>query len=495
MSSKHDPSQNAPAGTAAARVSWSLATRLTLWYTGSAFALVAVASGILYWTLVADLAREDDEDLAEKVDILRKHFADPALGLESAKQLVEVGWPSRQHAQIYARVSDAAGRTIFETPGMGQLLSPDMFPPPSAGDGPPGPGTDVRAVNGKVYRLVSATCAVTPSRDAPRLIQVALDRTPEVELIERYRMILWIVLGTASLACAALGYQIARRGLRPLEDITATAGRIEASRLNERLSVAGLPREVAELAGTFNGMLERLQESFDRLARFSADIAHELRTPTNNLRGEVEVALAKPRSGAEYRDVLGSCLEESVRLSRLIDNLLFLARAEHPETLVEKESLNLLHELTALQEFYAATAAEAGVTVSVKVDEALTADCNRPLLQRTIANLLDNALRYTPAGGSVVLGAARQGRSIRIEVADTGTGIDARHLPHLFDRFYRVDSARATATGGVGLGLAIVKGIAELHGGSVAVESEIGQGTRVVVFIPAQGVSANQGQL
>src|SRR5205814_2143320 len=180
----------------------------------------------------------------------------------------------------------------------------------------------------------------------------ALDRTPEMDLIERYRLTLGIVLGTASIVSGLVGYYIAQRGVRPLRQITATAARIQASRLGDRLGTEGLPAELAELASTFNDMLERLQGSYDRLARFYADIAHELRTPMNNLRGEVEVALARPRSEEEYREVLGSCLEESVRLSRLTENLLFLARAEHPETQVDKESLNVARELTALQEFY-----------------------------------------------------------------------------------------------------------------------------------------------
>jgi two-component system heavy metal sensor histidine kinase CusS len=498
MFSKNElsPTSEAPSAAPAgrSRASWSVATRLTLWYTASAFALVTLASGILYWALLSDLAREDDEELADKVRILRELLQGPAADFEAAQQLVEIGWASRQHAQIYARVQDGDGSTVFETPGMSRLLSPDLFPTPSAQGGQPGPGTDVRSAGGKAFRVVSAPFGGSPSRASGRSIQVALDRSPEVDLIERYRLILGMVLGTASLVCGVFGYQIARRGIRPLREITATAGRIGASRLGERLSPDSLPAELAELATTFNAMLQRLQESFDRLARFSADIAHELRTPMNNLRGEVEVTLAKPRSGEEYREVLGSCLEESVRLSRLIDNLLFLARAEHPQTQVDKEPLNVARELTALQEFYEPKAAEAGVKLTVNVEGDVLARVNRALFQRAIGNLIDNALKYTPAGGSVVLGASRQDGFLCIRVSDTGTGIEPKHLPHLFDRFYRVDSARAAASGGVGLGLAIVKGIAELHGGSVTVASEIGHGTHVAVIFPAQNSPGNQGQ-
>jgi two-component system heavy metal sensor histidine kinase CusS len=468
--------------------SWSLATRLTLWYTGSAFTLVALASGILYWVLVADLVREDDEELTEKARVLRELLHDKGghrADVQTAKSQVEAGWASRQHAQIYARLRGDEG-TIFETPGMSAILTSDVFPPPT--DGPLPDPMDVRAADGKTFRILSVPIeSEVNSLGGPvsaRVIQVAIDRTPEMDLIEKYRLILWSVLAAASVACAVIGYQIAQRGVRPLRDITATAGRIGASRLDERLVAKGLPAELAELADTFNEMLHRLQESFSRLARFSADIAHELRTPTNNLRGEVEVALAKPRSGNEYREILGSCLEESVRLSRLIDDLLFLARAEHPKTQVPREPLHLARELAAIREFYEPQAAEAGVQLTLDAPEEITATLNKPLLQRALANLIDNALKHTPHGGTVTLSVRRHDGCIRIEVADSGGGIEPQHLPYLFERFYRVDTARASTSGGVGLGLAIVKGVAELHGGSATIASEVDQGTRVTLLFP-----------
>jgi two-component system heavy metal sensor histidine kinase CusS len=232
-------------------------------------------------------------------------------------------------------------------------------------------------------------------------------------------------------------------------------------------------------------MLDRLEESFGRLAAFSATIAHELRTPVNNLRGEAEVALGKPRSPQEYRDALGSCLEECGRLSRLIDGLLFLARAENPMTQVEKEPVDLGRELAAVRDFYEAAAAEAGVTLTAAAPGGLVAELNRPLFQRAVGNLVSNALAHTGPGGDVALSAAREDGWLRVEVADTGSGIDAVHLPRLFDRFYRADPTRSSASGGVGLGLAVVKAVAELHGGSVSLGSEVGRGTRVALLLPA----------
>jgi two-component system heavy metal sensor histidine kinase CusS len=316
-------------------------------------------------------------------------------------------------------------------------------------------------------------------------VQVALDRRQEEDLLAGYRRNLWLVLGGALIACAVGGYRIARRGVRPVEQVTALARRVRPTALGERVATAGLPAELLALAGTFNAMLDRLEESFGRLARFSTDIAHELRTPVNNLRGEVEVALGMARSAEEYWEVLGSCLEECGRLARLIDSLLFLARAENPKTQVPREPVDLGRELEAVREFYEPAAAEAGVSLTVRVAGAASARVDRALLQRAVGNLVENALKHTPRGGAVTLTAGRAEDGVRLEVEDTGCGIAAEHLPHVLDRFYRADRSRSSSAGGVGLGLAIVKGIVELHGGSVSVASEPGCGTCVTLVLPA----------
>jgi two-component system heavy metal sensor histidine kinase CusS len=205
----------------------------------------------------------------------------------------------------------------------------------------------------------------------------------------------------------------------------------------------------------------------------------------NNLRGEIELALGKPRGPEEYRDVLGSCLEECGRLARMIDSLLFLARAENPRTQVPREPVEVARELEAVREFYEAAAAEVGVALRVAARPPLHAEVNRPLLQRAVGNLVENALAHTPAGGEVTLTAGPDQRGVRVAVADTGCGIPEEHLEHVFDRFYRADRARSAKGGGVGLGLAIVKGIVELHGGAVEIDSTVGHGTRVALVFPS----------
>jgi two-component system heavy metal sensor histidine kinase CusS len=268
--------------------------------------------------------------------------------------------------------------------------------------------------------------------------------------------------------------------------MATTARHISSTNLRERILPEGYPLELASLANTFNQMLDGLEESFGRISRFSADIAHDLRTPVNNIRGEAEVALARARTADEYRDVIESCLEEAVRLSDLIGDLLFLARAESPLIDLRRERVDVGELLGGVREYYEASAADGGVSLTTAVaGEPVIAELDRTLLQRAVGNLVSNALAHTPSGGAVVLGTSVDLFTICIEVSDTGAGIPAEALPRVFDRFFRVDSSRSQGSGGTGLGLAIVQSIALLHGGKAEISSRPGQGTRVTLHIPA----------
>jgi two-component system heavy metal sensor histidine kinase CusS len=478
MSSKSAPEPAART----ARPSWSLAARLTAWYAGSAFALILAATGFLYWALSNSLDREDDHLLADQVRVLRAVLVGHPADWQAVRQEAEEEFENRLHTQVYVRILDGEGRRVLiETPGMERLLPPSAFPDPVP---EPGEGVDLPAVNGGLFRGLAVRLDAALEGHSTCVVQVAMDRSGELELLARYRKNLWLVLGAALLVCAVVGYRIARRGLRPLHAVRDTAQRIHAANLGERIAVDGLPSELLTLADTFNRMLDRLEQSFARLSRFSADIAHELRTPVNNLRGELEVALGKARAPEEYRDVLGSSLEECGRLARLIDSLLFLARAEDPKTEVQREPLEIGRELATVCDFYEAMAADKGVKLIVAADRPLHADLSRPLFQRAVGNLLVNAVAHTPPGGAVTLTAFGDDVSATVTVADTGCGIAAAHLPHVFDRFYRADPVRSSSTGNVGLGLAIVKSIVEMHGGSVHIASEVGRGTRVSLSFP-----------
>lgn len=460
--------------------SWSIAGRLTAWYTLAAFSLVLVATGFLYWALVGNLQEEDQRLLADKVHVLRTLLRERAKSTADLKEL-EWEWAPRQYEPVYVRILDESEQVLVETPGMDQLLAPNIFPA-AVPDASEPQGTEIRGRNGERFHVMAAHARSVTGQ--PRVIQAALDLARDKELLTGYRTRLWIVLGGALFFSAWIGHSIARRGIRPLEEIADAASRIRSTTLNERIDGIGLPAEVASLASSFNEMLDRLEDSFNRLSQFSADIAHELRTPVNNLRGEAEVALGRGRSPEEYREVLGSCLEECGRLSRIIDSLLFVARAENPEAKIERETVNLRIELQKVAEFYDAAAAEQGITLSVEVPPDLTVEADRTLLHRAVGNLVSNALAHTQSGGAIVVGASRTAPEVRIEVSDNGLGISADDLPHIFDRFYRADKSRSSTTRNLGLGLAIVKSIAALHGGSINITSKLGEGTRATLILP-----------
>jgi two-component system heavy metal sensor histidine kinase CusS len=230
-------------------------------------------------------------------------------------------------------------------------------------------------------------------------------------------------------------------------------------------------------------MLDRLEDAFTRLSQCAADLAHELRTPINNLRGEAEVALSRCRTTAEYQEVLQSSLEEFERLSRMIDGLLFIARADNPCTAVERVRFDARQEIEAVREFYEALSGERGVEVACEGQADLSAD---PLMfRRAVGNLLANALRHTRAGGRVRLTVRPSGEGgIELQVQDNGGGITPADLPRVFDRFFRADSARASKERGTGLGLPIVQSIMRVHGGTAHVRSAAGEGTTVTLQFP-----------
>lgn len=457
---------------------WTIAARLALWYTASAFVVVAVATGLLYWVLVTNVSREDDQFLVDTVQIMRAVLRERPNDIAALRQEVDWEGAARRYARVYVRVLDERGHLLIETPGASSIIGQHMLTPAGTGD-EPGPGADVTSSAGAPYRMLAAWATVGASGNERRLIQIALDRTTERQLLADYRSRLWAVLALALIASALVGYFVARRGMAPVAAIAGTARRIGSSTLNERIPITGLPGELSSLAVTFNAMLDRLEEAFTRLGSLSADLAHELRTPINNLRGEIEVALGKPRSAAEYQEALASVLEESGRLSLMIDGLMFLARAEHPHTQIERTVVDLRRELCSVCEFYEPSAAEAGVRLQVADGEPVGAAVDRTMLQRALGNLISNALRHTPAGGHIALSATHCQDEVVVTIRDTGRGIPPEHLSRVSDRFYRVDASRASTSGGLGLGLAIVESIMRVHAGSMEIVSTPGSGTTV----------------
>lgn len=311
---------------------------------------------------------------------------------------------------------------------------------------------------------------------------IALDITHHTHFLDMVRNRLWLAISLAALAAAALGWFAARRGLAPLRRITATASGLSASRLDERLSVRDAPAEVQALVEAFNGMLDRLEGAFRRLDAYSADIAHELRTPVSNLMTATEVALTRARSADEYRDTLHSNLEEFERMARMISDMLFLAKADDRRLPRPAEPVALEEEALALVEFYEALAEERGVGLRV-AGRALVAG-DRLMLRRALSNLLSNALRHATRGTSIDIDIAHGAREARLAVANRGEPIPPAALPTLFERFHRVGDERSLRGEGAGLGLAITRSIAHAHGGHIEVESADGL-TCFTLHLPA----------
>ena len=327
-------------------------------------------------------------------------------------------------------------------------------------------GRDYRVVAGSLQTVWGETARVVVGRDIRH----------HTDFLDQLQRDFWLALLAAALLTVVIGILIARHGMHPVRAIAQTAGHISAGQLAERIPEADVPPELAELVTAFNAMLGRLEESFQRLSDFSADLAHELRTPIHTLRMQTEVSLAKPRSDDEYRDLLASNLEEYERLSRMIADMLFLAKAEHGLIVPQREAIRLLDLGRQLFDYYGILAESQQLMLE---GGELTVRGDRLMLQRAVGNLLLNAIQHTPAHGRVALSVREHKGAAVITISNTGPAIPEAALRTIFERFIRVDQSGE----GSGLGLAIARSIVVAHGGSIAASSS-GQLTEFAVSLP-----------
>ncbi len=447
----------------------SIASQLVLLFTLAAAFLLCCGLGALYWIVVRHAFEEDNEVLADKVAAVRADLSaagGPRLVSEELKN-VRAG----ERAAYWVRVIDSANSTVTETPGMTGVLPSGVFPPASSQK-----PRDFHN-GGRLFSLIASDHEVAGAR---YLIQVAQDRTADEQFMKQFAALLGIVLALGVAAAAIIALTVTKRGLQPLGDMTRALKRVGPKQLHERVTAQGWPRELQPLAVAFDDMLGRLEDSFLRLSQFSADIAHELRTPIGNIRGEAEVALTRSRSTEEYREVIESTIAECQHLGHIVDNLLFLARTEAAEGQLHRTSFDGRAAVEKIAAFYEPIAEEQKLTIRCAGDADFFAD--ELLFGRALSNLIENAAHHTAPGGTIEISIAARAEHSEVSVADNGAGIAAEHLPRVFDRFYRVDSSRSSE--GVGLGLALVKSIMDLHGGTAAIESELGRGTVVRLSFP-----------
>jgi len=457
--------------------------RLTAWYMLLVALTLAAFGGFVYLNLARGLYAEVDaglrtlaQEAARGIDsengVLRFQNTDTGHLVVSATLPVLRRWEDN----VIMRLLDEAGNTVD---GVGEHA---QLPPPRDRDLRAGFST-VR-VAGEPWRVYTIRIDLPPNR-SPYLLQVARPLSAVDETLERVAGVLMLGIPLVLFVAALGGIFISGRALGPIAHVTRLAKEIGADDLSRRLNLTLPDDEVGRLASTFDNMLSRLEAAFEREKQFTQDAAHELRTPLTVMKGTIDVALSRPRDAAECRSALVEVGAQVDRLIHLAEGLLFLARAERRDSKLNVESLDLAILVAGLVDELRPVAEAKGVSISYDGPASLPLKGDQDRLIRLFLNLLDNAVKYTPAGGNVTAVVSRRGCGVEVAVMDTGSGIPPEHLPHIFERFYRVDKARSRSEGGVGLGLAIAEHIAELHGGSIRVASELGKGTIFTVSLPA----------
>ncbi len=452
-----------------------IARQLVISFTIAAVVLLSIALGIFYSIVVRHARAEDDAVLMDKVRGLAAQLQ-TADSIDSVTEQIE-RVHSGDRVVLLARLISAQGNPVAETPGMKRLLPPEDFPPISGTNGIDGAVHSFDA-GGRLFSL--KTIQSTGPGGQSYTVQVAQDRSEDEGFRGEFQVLFVFVLGAGVIAAAVIAFTLTGWSLRPLSRMTTAVHGIGASRLHARMQPQNWPRELKPLAASFDEMLARLEDSFGRLSQFSADLAHELRTPIGSILGAAQVALTQPRPPEEYQDTLESIVADCERLSGIVDNLLFLARAEAHEGQLQRKNFNARKAVEKIANYYDALAEERGVKISCQGEAELSAD---PILfDRAMGNLVENALRHTPHGGAIRIDVDQANGSTMVEVSDTGSGIRKEDLPRVFDRFYRGDPSRSSE--GTGLGLSLVRSILELHDGKASLESELGRGTTVTLLFP-----------
>jgi two-component system, OmpR family, heavy metal sensor histidine kinase CusS len=453
----------------------SIASQLVFLFTLAAAFLLSCGLGVFYLIVVRHAFEEDNEFLADRLSALRGELSQTG-GLGSLTATFRNPRASKVEA-YWVRVIDSNGDIVTETPKMSGFLPPAVFPDPQDKN------SVYRPKNYRISKKLFSLVATFEEADGrPYLIQLAQDRSSDEKFATQFASVFGGVLALGILASAVIAIAVTKRGLLPLQHMTQSLERIGPNHLDERVGKTTWPRELYPVAIAFDEMLARLENSFTKLSQFSADLAHELRTPISNIRGEAEVTLTRPRTLEEYRTVIESIAAECERLSGVVDNLLFLARAEAVDRQIERSVFAARPAIEKIAAYYRTVAEERGISITNKGDGEVYA--NALLFDRALSNLLDNALRFTPDGGKITIATETKPDRTELAIKDTGCGVPPQHLPRIFDRFYRADSSRSSQ--GTGLGLALVKSITDLHGGSVEVASEVNRGTTVTLTFPAK---------
>jgi heavy metal sensor kinase len=458
--------------------------RLTLWYGAVLTAALTVFGASVFLLMRRELQFRTSRSLRNQLIVIEDQLSrtpDRKMMLDELDRLYA------RHPAFDIQVKEGDGAIWMR----GQRILERGLPPPSK---PPEPAQDVfenfeLSGIGR-YRMVSR---LTSAIGTPVLVQVAVSLEVNDRELGGLLAIL-LLAGPLAVGCTiGGGYVMARQALAPVDRMAAAADQITASQLDHRLHTPNPNDELGRLARTLNGMIARLERSFAEVRQFTADAAHELRTPLAILRNEAEVALRVPRDSEQYCDCLENMLEEIDHLSRLSEALLFLFREDAGLGDHKREILRIDEIVCEIVDHMRVVAAEKLQVLTVDAPVPCKVLGNAEQLRRLLFNLLDNALNFTAAQGSIQVRVEQQRKQVRVVVVDTGIGIAPEHLPRVFDRFYQVDSARSQGPRANGLGLSICRSIAEAHHGSIKIESQPGKGTRVTLTLP--GISEDSASL
>jgi heavy metal sensor kinase len=455
---------------------------LTLWYS-----IILLAAFILFGAGVYVYLRHVEEagleqNLVEEIDWISR-----LVDLERSRIDVwtlsdlsnDVGQRIVAHYNVNPRNYDVVlafvnGTILYRSPsGRSFLVSGTILPPDRT------LLQSVTSPDREVYR-------VALRRTDPFIIQVAYSETATETVLGHLLSIFGVLMPVVLFVAFAGGWIMAGMVLRPIGQITRLADRISAKNLSERIPQRDVPDELGQLITTINRMIARLESSFSQIREFSLSVAHELRTPLTILKGESELALARALTREETERLVTTYLEETVRMSRIVDDLLTLAKADAGQIKIQKEAVDLSRLLRDIHEDAVILSSDKPLSVELRRNDQVTVLGDEARLRQLFRVLLSNAVQYTDPGGSVSISSRRAGGEVHIDIEDTGIGIPQDALDKVFQRFYRVDEARTRVKGGSGLGLSIAQWIANAHSGSVSVRSAVGKGSCFTVTLPVR---------
>jgi two-component system heavy metal sensor histidine kinase CusS len=445
----------------------SLTSKLAIAFALTGFLTLYGLGVYLEHVLSSQLVEQDDDEIVLKA----QHVRDLLVRTENSVPISDISTMIEHqfggNDAFIIQVRDIGGNALINLDPSN--LSPQLQMPVTTND---------TVSEGNIHPLdehqvIRGLSVILPARNGEQLTLVVARAMHDRErMISEYRQ---TIIGSVLLGALALmisGFVMVRHAIRPLKEMAIQAASITANRLDARLSISDAPPELESLANSLNAMLARIDDGFHRLSAFTADLAHDLRTPITNLRGQTEVALSRTRDVEEYQALLGSNLEEYQRLSRMIESILFLARADNAQVAIRPVRIDLLQALENIADYFSDLAEESGLRFSIEAAGEVWADSI--LFQRAVGNLISNAIKHTQPGSAIHILAFLEAEMVVVEIVNPGEEISTQHLSHLFERFYRADTARSNSGESMGLGLAIVHSIMELHGGKCDVSSAKG---------------------